>query len=45
MFSMKDTKSKRFEEAEKMAHEIKRGMAKKLLKDLEELRKSRSKSR
>jgi len=37
-------KTKRFEEAEKMAHEIKRGMYKKLMKDLEELRKHRTKS-
>lgn len=34
--------SKKFREAEKMAHEIKKGMYKKLMKDLKELRKSRS---
>ncbi|MEK6887863.1 MAG: hypothetical protein AABX14_02845 [Candidatus Aenigmatarchaeota archaeon] len=33
--------SKRFREAEKMAHEIKRGMYKKLMSDFKELRKSR----
>jgi hypothetical protein len=41
VIAMKGVKNKRFEEAEKMAHEIKKGMAKKLMKDLKELRKSR----
>ena len=45
MVTMKDKKSKRFAEAEKMAHEIKRGMAKKFWKDIAKLRKERSKSR
>lgn len=42
---MKDMKNKRFEEAEKVAHEIKRGMAKKFWADIEKLRKERLRSR